>query len=235
MERRDNTAAEPDRAVAVTVEVDHLDGSPGVVAALLDHLDRRGVASTWFVPSGVDAALIDRLFYTGHEVAGLVPSPGDIRPAVRILTALDVVVAGVRVTPSRSAPAEMFSVRQLVEQTASTGLSYVSIPAGSIAGAELDRGSLLDEPPLTLLWAPTGSAELGSDPLAWLHGVQLAVGRIVEHGGFHELSVDLGAMDRPAGLSAVAEAVDLVSGLRRAERLQVDRLDRLIAALPRDR
>ena len=218
------------RAVAVTVEADQPAVSPGVVAALLDHLDGRQVASTWFVPSDVDAALIDRLFYTGHEVAGLVTSVSDIGEAVGALRGHDVGVTGVRVTPSSSAAAILFSAQELLEQAGSAGLSYVSLSAGLIAGDEPELQSMLSDAALTVLRAPTGSAELAPDPLAWLHGAQLAVGRIVEHGGFHELGVNLGAMDRSAGLSAMAEAVDLVSGLCRAERLRVDRLDRLIGS-----
>lgn len=198
-----------------------------MVAALLDHLDGRRVASTWFVPADVDAALIDRLFFTGHEVAGLVTSVSDIAEAVRLLRGHDVGVAGVRVT----GPVIPSGAGELLEQTAGAGLSYVStyvsISAGLSARDESELKPVLNNAALTAFPAPTGSAELGADPLKWLHGAQLAVGRIVEHGGFHELAVDLGALDRSAGLSAVAEAVDLVSGLVRAERLRVDRLDRL--------
>lgn len=102
----------------------------------------------------------------------------------------------------------------------SPGAVAVTVEVGQAAGG------------LTVLPAPAGAGELGSDPLAWLHRAQLAVGRIVEHGGFHELGVDLGVMDRSAGLSAVAEAVDLITGLARAERLRVDRLDHLSCHRP---
>lgn len=218
------------RTVAVTVEADQPAASPGVVAALLDHLDGRRVASTWFVPRDVDAALIDRLFYAGHEVAGLVAVVRDIGEAVRALRGHDVGVAGVRVTASSSAPSVPFNAQELLEEAGSAGLSYVSLSAGLMAGDEPELQSMLSDASLTVLGAPTGSAGLEPDPLAWLHGAQLAVGRIVEHGGFHELGVDIGGMDRSAGLSAVAEAVDLVSGLCRAQRLRVDRLDRLMGS-----
>jgi hypothetical protein len=83
---------------------------------------------------------------------------------------------------------------------------------------------------LAVLAAPAGPS-MTPHPLAWLQATQVAVGRVLEHGGCHELRIDVAELDRPDALGTVAEAVDLISGLARAERLWLNRLDRYVAAL----
>ena len=220
----------PPRAVVITVAVDRPDESPGAIAALLDHLDRRRVASTWFVREDVDTALIDRLFFTGHEVAGTVSTPAEVSAVVGALRVREVELSGIRLEAS---PGVTVNVPHLLEQAAATGLSYVSVPP-DLLGETLALPALLAGP-LAVLAAPSGPSPLTTNPLAWLQETQLAIGRILEHGGYQELTIDPAALDRPDAVSAVAEAVDLVSGLRRAERLWLDRLDRFVAMMVTER
>ena len=217
-------------SVALTVDVADRAPTPDVVGAFLDHLDCSHVRSTWFLPGDVDRGLVDRLFFTGHEVAALVPSVAEIRTTAPQLAEHDVGVVGARV-PWREEAVEASSSRDLLEVAGSTGLSYLSIPAASVAGGALDGRVLLRERSLFLLAAPTTTSALGVDPMAWLHLAHIAVGRVLEHHDFLEIGVDLRAMNRAASFNAVAETVDLVSGLQRAERLRSERLDRLLASV----
>ena len=59
------------------------------------------------------------------------------------------------------------------------------------------------------------------DPLAWLHEVQIAVGRALEERSEVALHIDTATLQRSDTMSAVAEALDLVAGLVRAGRVSV--------------
>src|SRR5690242_9376770 len=89
----------PDRrrgALAVAVDLAHAEATPAAVATLLDVLDRRRVPSTWHLPVDTDPALLDRLWFTGHEAAALVDSVDGLTAAAT-LASHDTPVVGARV------------------------------------------------------------------------------------------------------------------------------------------
>ncbi len=57
--------------------------------------------------------------------------------------------------------------------------------------------------------------------IEWLQHVHVAVGDALQHGRHVELVIDTATMARPANVAVVSEALDLVKGLVRAERLRV--------------
>ena len=219
--------------VALTVEVADRAPAPDVVGAFLDHLDRSQVRSTWFLPGDVDRELADRLFFTGHEVAALVQVVAEIPATALQLAGHDVRVLGARVAGCEDT-VDAWSSRELLEVAGSAGLSYLSIPAASVAEGALDGRVLLRERSLFLLAAPTTTSVLGVDPTTWLQRSQIDVGRVLEHHDVLEIGIDLHAMNRAASFNAVSETVDLVSGLQRVERLRSERLDRLLASMMGD-
>jgi hypothetical protein len=213
-------------AVAVTVDVGDPPPPPGVLAALLDHLDRRSVLATWFVADNTDPVLVDRLYFGRHEVAALVPWP-HLAAKVSSLRARDIdPVVGARLVPDGDpveATAPRFRLTFAV--AASLELTYLSIDPGV-----LRPGSSLPEEAraLPVLVAP-GVGALADDPHAWLRAVQVDVGRAIERGGRAELRIDPAALDRPRSFGVVAEAVDLVAGLARAGRVHLGRMRELVA------
>jgi hypothetical protein len=67
-----------------------------------------------------------------------------------------------------------------------------------------------------------GSTDISADPEAWLHEAQIEIGRALEHRQNWELQIHTAMLGRRDGMSAVAEALDLVAGLVRADRLRSD-------------
>jgi hypothetical protein len=201
-----------------------------VLAALLDHLDRRAAVATWFVAVNTDPVLLDRLFFGGHEIAALAPWT-DVATTVGSLRSHDIgPVVGARLTADGGVRAAGSSLRlQLATVVAAEiGLAYVSIgPDARVPGA---AGPVVSEA-LPVLEAPDVGT-LATDPHAWLRAVQVDVGRALEHGGWAELRIDPAVLDRPRAFGVVAEAVDLVAGLHRAERVHLARMRDLVADDP---
>ena len=69
------------------------------------------------------------------------------------------------------------------------------------------------------------STETSADPAAWLQEVQIEIGRALEHRQSWELQIDTAMLGRRDGMSAVAEALALVAGLVRADRLRTGSSD----------
>jgi hypothetical protein len=218
--------------VAITVDVADPPPAPGVLAALLDHLDRRAVVATWFVAVNTDPVLVDRVFFARHEIAALAPWT-DVGTTVEPLRRRDVdAVVGARLVASghpRVEPTDR-RFRLAFAVAASLELAYTSVDPGAlVVGASLDGVSDV----VPVLVAPDVGA-LADDPHAWLRGVQVDVGRAIERGGRAEVRVDPTALDRPGSFGVVAEAVDLVAGLARAGRVHVGRMRDLVAGEPGD-
>jgi hypothetical protein len=226
----------PDRrpaAVAITVDVaDHPPPPPGVLAALLDHLDRRAVTGTWFVAVNTDPVLVDRLYFARHEIAALAPWT-DVGLPLGPLRAHDIdMVVGARLVGGDGMRAADASRRLEVAfvEAAELGLTYVSIdPDVMVPGASVAEAVRS----IPVLVAP-GVGWLAEDPHGWLRAVQVDVGRAIELGRAAEVRIDPAVLDRPPAFGVVAEAVDLVAGLARAGRVHVDRLRDLVAEGPAD-
>jgi hypothetical protein len=213
----------PDRrpaAVALAVDVTDDAPSPGAVAGVLDLFDRRRVPSTWFLPPGADPALLDRLWFTGHEAAAAVATVDDLAEA-GTLASHGAPVLGVRLLDDGDA-----TVADLARAARQAGLTHLSVPARA-GGRVLVVDAPAGDRPVVVLGVG-GAPDLVADPEAWLAAAQVGLGRAVQHRRLAVLRIDPVALDRSGALAVLVEAVDLAAGLARAERLHVDRLDRLV-------
>src|SRR2546423_13099912 len=77
---------------------------PRPVVALLDYLDQKSTTSTWLTGPGLDPALVDRLFITGHEVAVFAYDLQDVAAQAARLRAREIPVAGALVAPVARGP-----------------------------------------------------------------------------------------------------------------------------------
>jgi hypothetical protein len=210
-------------AAAFAVELADPGTPPGAVAALLDLFDRRAVASTWFLAPGTDPALLDRLWFTGHEAAALVEELDGLAEAQALAShGTPVVGALIRDHGSRS-PAGVAAAAARDRL-----LTHVSLSA---AGDVSTGDPVLAIVGTVVVLGLGARPDLVADPDAWLAAAQIGLGRAVQHGSAAPLRIDPLGLDRSGAFAAVVEAVDLAAGLVRAERLHVDRLDRLAAEI----
>lgn len=196
-------------AVTVSVDVDTTDPDPGVLALLLEHLARRGLASTWFVRPDVDPALVRRVVGGGDEVGALCLTPDELSPDLRDLDALEARAVGARVL-------DLFGPVGVVPRD----VRYVSSP-----DVEDEFGTH------ARLRAPDPSVDLLTSPLVWLQSVQVGVGAALERHLRFELRLDPAHLGTETGVSAAVEALDLLHGLVRAGRAGAATLGEVAAAL----
>jgi hypothetical protein len=212
-------------AAAITVDVADPPPPPGVLAALLDHLDRRAALATWFVAVNTDPVLVDRLYFGRHEVALLTPWAhlSAFLPSLRARDIDPVVGARLR---ADDGPVDGASrrFRLAFAEAAALELAYLSVDPGVLVPGT----SLPDESELLPVLPAPDVAVLAHDPHAWLRAVQVDVGRAIERGTRAELRIDPAVLDRPGSFGVVAEAVDLVAGLARAGRVHVGRMRDLV-------
>jgi hypothetical protein len=210
-------------ALALAVDVAEATASPGAVAAVLDLFDRRRVPSTWFLPPGTDPALLDRLWFTGHEAAALLPAVDALADAAGLAS------HGAPVLGARLLDDGDVAVADLATAARHAGLTHLSVPAPA-GGPVL----AVDVPPdgrAVVVLGVGGGPDLVADPDAWLAAAQVGLGRAVQHRALTVLRIDPLGLDRSGALAGLVEAVDLAAGLVRAERLHIARLDHLAAEL----
>ncbi|MGB0872690.1 MAG: hypothetical protein ACPGWS_03100 [Solirubrobacterales bacterium] len=104
--------------------------------------------------------------------------------------------------------------------------SFVLPP--DLAAAEPFALTLIENARHTVLGsAPTGDAyaRAGSSPAEWHVAMQQAIGAATSSRGHTTLAFDLAAVERADSASLLAETLDLIAGLRRAESVKVVSFD----------
>jgi hypothetical protein len=220
----------PDRhRAAVTVSVEALEGgiaeptdvSPAL-PALLDVLAVRDLSATFFASADVAASeplALTMIANAGNEIGALAD---DSLRAIEAIESTGRTVRGVSaVAVDRELMARLarhLTVRYVSggagELGVGEGLVRVPVDAGIGAARFLSAGD-----------AHGGGAARG--PQAWHTATQVAIGRAVERRAHVTLPLSLESIERGDAFSVLVEILDLVHGLRRAERLWVPTLDEL--------
>ena len=203
------------RRAAVSVTFETLgDGSVSpALPTVLQALAERELSATFFVDAAVaktDPLALTMIASARSETAALVHSPSDLPPALAAVGRPGRPPGGVRaVTVSALPPAA---------ELGRASLRYASAPGDTIRlGAGVVR-------------IPFDAAlrEGARDhPAAWHEALQVAIARAVQEGGHLTITAFPAALERGDALAVLVETLDLVAGLRRAQRLWTPTLDEL--------
>ena len=192
-----------------------------VLPTLLQALGERDLAATFFV----DAAAVKQeplaatmIVNARNEIAGRV-APGEPSRALDELQAAGHRPRGVSAVQIDPALVAALAARGTVRYIAAPDVPFGATSHG-IVQLPIDRASAS----ATFLAADASTP--GGAP-AWHQALQLAVARAIEHRTQVTLSLAPGLLERADALGVAVETLDLIAGLRRAERLWVPTLSGL--------
>lgn len=220
-------------AVSVTFETlgPTAEGEAGVspaVPTVLRILAERELSATFFADADEarDASLTLALIAAArNEIGALVHDADALAPTLSALHSAGADVRGLRAGRADAVASQ--------EALAGAGLRYVQAPDGTLA----IEGGIVRVPfdrRLTdaAFLAPAlvaGDPDEHRHPGAWHQALQVAVGRAIEHGAHVTVTFFPGLLERADALAVFVETLDLVAGLRRADRLWTPTLDELAA------
>jgi len=205
------------RRAAVTLSVEGLGGgiddsmivSPAL-PALLNLLGTRDLPATFFAAAEVavsEPLALTMIANAGNEIGAL---------AADSLRAIDAIESTGRTVRGVSAVA--VDADLMARLAGHSTVRYVSGGAGEIGVSDGVVRVPVD---------PGVGAARARGPQAWHAATQVAIGQAVERRAHVTLSFPLESIERGDAFSVLVEILDLVHGLRRAERLWVPTLDEL--------
>jgi len=197
-------------AVSVAFETEGTQPSPAL-RTVQGILAERDLAATFFVDAALAAAEPLALTMMGlgrNEVGVRLPDDGDLAAAVAALATQHVTARGVRAAAQDAVPAAGL---------AALGLRFVSAPGEAIV-AEDGVLRIPVDPRLT---------DPARHPGVWREALQVAIGRAVQDGAHLTVPFAPASLERADALGVLVETLDLVAGLRRAERLWTPTLGEL--------
>lgn len=203
------------RRAAVSVTFETLgDGSVSpALPTVLQALAERELPATFFVDAHVaetDPLALTMIASARSETAALVRSPSDLGPALAAVGRPGRPPGGVRAGTAAALPA--------AAELGRASLRYASAPGDTI---RVDAG-------VVRIPFDVALREGARDhPAAWHEALQVAIAHAVEHGGHLTITAFPAPLERADALAVLVETLDLVAGLRRAERLWTPTLDEL--------
>lgn len=183
---------------------------------LLRVLADRDLPATFFVEAAIAATepfALSMVDVGAHELAALAEPSGAFAPALDALAAERFRAAGLLLPAGGAAPAAELSA---------AGVSYVVTPR--LAGPPPADDGLVHVP------VSIDDADHPA-PSAFHIAFQAAVGTTLSRGGLLVVALRPSRFERQDALDVLAESLDLLAGLRRAERLWTPRLRELATAL----
>lgn len=196
---------------------------------LLRVLSDRGLYATFFVEPELAAQepfALEMIGLSANEAALLADTEATAEQAAAF-DAAGAPLAGALVSPSADTPATAAALR-------TAGAGYVA--SGPADAAAPVPGRIASSPPPARaadgLVRIAATREEAADPAVFHRAFQAAVGATLPRGELLALAVPAHRFERRDALAVLAESLDLVAGLQRAERLWTPTFAQLAAQVP---